>query len=145
MSNPKIEAWQSNNSVAIDRLINPQKYKGTICFDFDGVIHSYTSGWCGECNIPDAPVDGIVLAIRELECAGFQVVVCSSRAKTENGKMAIVQYLDKIGLTGLAVFAEKPPAKVYIDDRALCFDGNATGLLDKIISFKTWQEKGGAK
>lgn len=33
--------------------------KQTVVFDFDGVIHSYTSGWKGETIIPDPPVPGI--------------------------------------------------------------------------------------
>ena len=31
----------------------------TVVFDFDGVVHSYTSGWQGEDTIPDPPVPGI--------------------------------------------------------------------------------------
>lgn len=37
--------------------------------------------------------------------------------------------------------AEKPPAIVYIDDRAICFDGNADTLLEKIKKFKPWNVK----
>ena len=33
-----------------------------------------------------------------------------------------------------------PPALIYVDDRAICFDGNTQHLWDSIISFKTWQE-----
>ncbi len=29
--------------------------KQTVVFDFDGVIHSYTSGWKGATVIPDPP------------------------------------------------------------------------------------------
>ena len=33
--------------------------KQTVVFDFDGVIHSYKSGWRGASIIPDPPVPGI--------------------------------------------------------------------------------------
>ena len=36
---------------------------------------------------------------------------------------------------------EKPPAIVYIDDRAICFDGNPHGLLDEIMAFEPWTAK----
>ena len=39
-------------------------YKPTVVFDFDGVIHSYKSGWRGPENIPDPVVPGIADAIR---------------------------------------------------------------------------------
>ena len=42
-----------------------RKVKKTVVFDFDGVIHSYTSGWKGETNIPDPPVDGIQEALKK--------------------------------------------------------------------------------
>ena len=33
--------------------------KYTVVLDFDGVIHSYSSGWRGKTCIPDPPVPGI--------------------------------------------------------------------------------------
>jgi hypothetical protein len=32
--------------------------KPILCLDFDGVLHSYTSGWKGAAVIPDPPVPG---------------------------------------------------------------------------------------
>ena len=40
------------------------------------------------------------------------------------------------------VLAEKPPALVYIDDRAIRFDGDPRGLLEQIQQFRPWQEGG---
>ena len=41
----------------------------TVVFDFDGVVHGYTSGWQGEDTIPDPPVPGIKEAIEEIRAA----------------------------------------------------------------------------
>ena len=40
--------------------------KQTVVFDFDGVIHSYKSGWQGDAIIPDEPVVGIDKALRDI-------------------------------------------------------------------------------
>lgn len=41
-------------------------YIPTVSFDFDGVIHSYRSGWKGAAVIPDPPVEGIKEVIEQL-------------------------------------------------------------------------------
>ena len=117
------------------------EYIKTICFDFDGVIHSYISGWQGAENIPDAPVKGIKEVIDKLRETGNRVVVQSSRAQTEAGKQAIIKYLNKNNIIVDDVTSQKPAAFVYIDDRGLSFSGNTDGLFEAIINFKSWQEK----
>lgn len=117
------------------------KFIPRIVFDFDGVINSYKSGWCGVDNIPDPPVPGIREAIQELMDAGYEVVVSSSRATGTLGLHAIQQYLEKHDIRVSYVSGDKPPALCYIDDRAICFDGNAAGLLEKVQSFKPWYER----
>ena len=112
----------------------------TVVFDFDGVIHSYTSGWKGETNIPDPPVPGIQEALKEIHDAGYEVVVVSTRCKTVLGRTAIENWLDMYGMTQEVdkVCKEKPPAIAYIDDRAICFDGHPETLLKKIQNFQPW-------
>ena len=114
--------------------------KRTIVLDFDGVIHSYTSGYQGRFTIPDPPVEGIADAIRELR-KDFRVVVVSTRCQYTGGVSAVIGWLHKWGIQVDDVRATKPPAVVYVDDRALCFDGDAAALPDKIRNFKTWQGK----
>lgn len=114
--------------------------KKTVVFDFDGVIHSYKSGWQGENIIPDSPVDGIKEAIEKIRKAGYEVIVVSTRCACYEGKVAILEWLKKYGIVVDDVCTEKPPAICYIDDRAICFDGNAKTLLGKIQSFKPWNK-----
>lgn len=110
----------------------------TVVFDFDGVIHSYTSGWKGESIITDPPVLGIKEAISDIRLAGYEVVVVSTRCATKEGHGAVRAWLIDNEIEVDAVKTEKPPAVVYIDDRAICFDGNPDNLLNKIIRFEPW-------
>lgn len=114
--------------------------KQTVVFDFDGVIHSYTSGWKGVTAIPDPPVPGIQEAIQSIREAGYEVIVVSTRGATAEGIAAIQNYLDAHGIQVDGVQKEKPPAIVYIDDRAICFDGHPETLLSKIQNFKPWNK-----
>lgn len=116
--------------------------KQTVVFDFDGVIHSYKSGWQGPTIIPDEPVEGIKEAIAEIRAAGYEVVVVSTRCETNEGQNAIMKYLQKHGIEFDNIRKEKPPAIVYIDDRAICFDGKADSLLEKILRFQPWYQRG---
>lgn len=66
--------------------------KPILCLDFDGVLHSYTSGWKGARNIPDPPVPGalefVVGAITR-----FRVCILSSRSHQWGGRRAMQQWL----------------------------------------------------
>lgn len=117
--------------------------KKTVVFDFDGVIHSYTSGWKGATVIPDPPVEGMKDALKEIHDAGYEVVIVSTRCAGEEGAAAIQQWLDEYKMSEFVdrVCKEKPPAIVYIDDRAICFDGHPENLLRRIGMFRPWYHK----
>ena len=112
--------------------------KKIVVFDFDGVIHSYTSGWQGVEVCDDPPVPGIKEAIHGIREAGYCVCVYSSRCSSIEGIGAIGEYLQKHGIEVDEVSMRKPPAIVYIDDRAICFDGKPETLLEKINNFQVW-------
>ena len=114
----------------------------TIIFDFDGVIHTYTSGWCGIANIPDPPVEGIREEIKRIRDAGYKVVIFSSRCRNQDGVEAILKYISDHNIEVDDVVDNKIPAVLSVDDRAICFDGNPKGLLEKIERFKPWTEGG---
>lgn len=113
----------------------------TVVLDFDGVIHSYKSGWKGLTVIPDDPVPGIRQAISDIREAGYEVIVVSSRCSSPEGVLAIAKYLEAHEIYVDGIREKKPPAIVYIDDRAICFNGNANELLEKIQQFKPWHKK----
>ena len=114
--------------------------KKTIVFDFDGVIHSYTSGWKGIDVIPDAPNADAIAAINALRSDGYEVIVVSTRCVDTAGKEAVAGYLDRHGVTVDGVSAEKPPALVYVDDRAVCYRPGMA-LVETIKCFRPWREK----
>ena len=115
--------------------------KKTVAFDFDGVIHSCESGWQGAAVVPDPPVPGIKESIEALRAAGYEVVIVSSRANTEEGFRAINNFLQKNGIEVDMVTNNKPAAVCIVDDRAICFDGNAKSLVEKIVNFRPWNAK----
>jgi len=91
-----------------------------ICIDFDGVIHAYRKGF-DDGSIYDIPVKGAREAMAALK-KKYYVQVCSSRTRTRAGKVAVEAYLKKYKIPFDVVTSYKPPAKFYIDDRALRFE-----------------------
>ncbi len=111
---------------------------GKVCFDFDGVIHSYVSGFLGDDVIPDPPVPGIKEAIDRLREAGYPVVVLSTRSASRAGREAMREWFEKYDITIDGIYSVKPTARCYVDDRAVCFDGDASKLFDIIDNFEPW-------
>ena len=70
--------------------------KKLISIDFDGVLNSYTSGWQGADQCPDAPVPGAMRFLQSLvDDPRFDAVIYSSRCASEAGVAAIRQWLDR--------------------------------------------------
>ncbi len=112
----------------------------TIILDFDGVIHSYVSGWKGPTIIPDPPVSGSKRAIEQLRM-DYEVIVVSTRCGQEGGIDAIKRWLDQHGILVDGVQAHKPPAILTIDDRAIQFKGDWPAALEALTTFQHWHRK----
>lgn len=90
----------------------------TVAVDFDGVIHTYKSGWTGY-TPTDGPEPGAREFVNELLAQGYRVVIMSSRAHNELGLRAIRSWLADYGFPELEVTHEKVMAVAYVDDRAV--------------------------
>ena len=108
--------------------------KGTIVFDFDGVIHKYSKGW-QDGSIYDEPNQSVIKVIDKLRANGYIVDIVSTRCATEEGAKSIGEWLNKYGIEVDHILAHKPPALVYIDDRAINFDPLDKNLYEEIINF----------
>jgi len=138
-----------------------------ICLDFDGVVHSYVSGWQGVSKIQDPPVDGVFEWIREayeshaLGSRPLRLAIHSSRSKSLRGRRAMRIWLRRHlwGHFGAMVgpcywdplvieimeWIEwplfKPPSVVTIDDRAVRFDGDWSKVyVDDLLALKPWMK-----
>lgn len=113
-----------------------------IVFDFDGVIHSYTSGWQGYDNIPDPPVEGIRDLLRKIKTLGYNIWIVATRALTIEGTNAVINYLKRYDIPYHTVTNIKPKALVYVDDRGLQFTGDTSdNFLYEILHFQTWKQQ----
>ena len=141
------------------------KNKKYICVDFDGVIHSYESGWKGARNIPDAPVKGAIRWLYIL-LMNKNIVVCiySARSKYFLARYFMKKWLWKMAclefgyscsknadchntagysepqqmLASIKFPKTKPAAWITIDDRCICYKGKKHPSISEIINFKSW-------
>jgi len=135
--------------------VSKQKSKPILCLDFDGVLHSYSSGWQGADVIADPPVDGAVDFIWSA-LDHFTVAIYSTRSESYTGRLAMKRWLieqmrehwqrngvepvDADKINEIQWPSTKPPAFLTIDDRALTFDGTWPEV-EALKAFKPWNKK----
>jgi hypothetical protein len=129
--------------------------KPILCLDFDGVCHSYISGWKGADVIPDPPVFGLFEFLFKAQQV-FEIHIFSTRSLQDGGAEAMAQWFDEwlwkwyeehckgpeLGpaLEPLHFPLEKPPALVTLDDRAITFTGVFPDIAT-LKTFKPWNKK----
>lgn len=113
-----------------------EKYdKPTAAVDFDGVCNTYTK-WGGEDELYEA-LPGLREFFEKLS-ATHRIVIYSVRRP-----MAIELWMRERDLWKYIaeVTNRKPAAVVYIDDRAIRFDGDYDKVLSAIKDFKPWHRR----
>lgn len=141
----------------------------TIAIDFDGVIHKYSKGWHdGSCY--DEHIVGVFEAIQELMETKTVFIFSTRKPKQIKKWIQArimecefgdnphypqdwtypkygftveiipfwVKFWDKRNVLGIT--RKKLPAMIYVDDRAMRFDGEWKEILSAIPKFKTYQE-----
>jgi predicted phosphatase len=107
----------------------------TIAVDWNGVLDLYC-GYKGPEYVYQ-PRAGALSFLHQLCVRGYKVIVFTAadvdmvkQWLTDN---LMMQFVDEVTNT-------KPPAIVYLDDRAICFNGNFNDALQEIDDFKTFWE-----
>jgi hypothetical protein len=101
-----------------------------VCVDMNGVLDMYT-GW-KHADYWDPPRPGAAEFLQRLRGSGFRVVVFTTRYADH-----VWQWLHTHGLAAYvdAVTDRKPPAYVFVDDRAVRFTGSFADTLREIADF----------
>ncbi len=125
--------------------------KYSVAVDFDGVIHSYSSPWIAPHIIPDPPVPGAIEWLSAM-IQDFEVIIFTTRGKTWRGRRAVkrwiydhagmlwYEYPGNRGLEDVSVTATKPAALIYLDDRAVRFDGSTFPTAKQVHQFRPWNK-----
>lgn len=120
--------------------------KPILLLDFDGVLHSYSSGWLGAAQVPDPPVPGAFEFVTRAQ-EHFAVQVYSTRSSVYEGLCAMRHWLLDRGMPAQVVRqidfpTLKPPAFLTIDDRTICFDGDFAKLdPQQLLQFRPWHQR----
>ena len=123
----------------------PPPFRPILCIDFDGVIHSYEHGW-QDGSIYGTVVPGFFQWAVEAQ-KYFRLAIYSSRSAEPHGRLMMGSWLaDQLRAWGgppiqFEMVAEKPPAWLTIDDRAICFTGDwADPRLSHwaLMAFRPW-------
>ena len=146
-----------------------QRY--TVAVDFDGVLHSYTSPWVNARTIPDPPVEGAIQWLADIVTRFDVAITSTRNSQWFGRwamKSWLREHLwqfmwpkaneavsgwthgdvdewagrlaDEV-LSHVSFPRHKPPALVYLDDRALRFDGPGSWPTpDQIHAARPWNK-----
>lgn len=116
--------------VDLDNPVRP-----LVCVDLNGVLDAYT-GW-QDPDHWDPPRPGAREFLEALRQHGFDVVIFTTRHPVGVRRWLREHHLDMLVS---AVTRRKPPAHVFIDDRAVCFRGDFNETLQQAVAFKAHWE-----
>jgi len=98
----------------------------TVCIDLDGVLNTFDE-WRGP-EFFHAPRPGAREFLEGLQRAGYRVVVFTVRWHEWVSAWLVENHLSEFVDE---VTDRKPPAHAYVDDRAICFQGDFAATLHR--------------
>lgn len=115
----------------------------TVAVDFDGVLHHYSTPWVAAHIIPDPPVAGAMAWLTDIR-RDFDVIIFTTRGKTWRGRRAVRRWLNlwrpEQDGDSFPVTAVKPAALVYLDDRAMRFNGVSFPSANELHAHRPWHK-----
>lgn len=114
----------------------------SISVDFDStiIINSEDPSTSSYIEVKGTPTKGAKEVLNLLN-KHFKIDIFSVRAKRPEIRKEIEKWLKSEGIPFDIISDEKLPSFLYIDNRALTFEGDWFKLLGKIVDFKSWEEK----
>ncbi len=107
-----------------------------VCVDLNGVLDCY-SGWQGADHW-DPPAPGARAFLETLHRRGYRIIIFTTRhhvgVEAWLAAHDLAQYVSE-------VTDRKPPADVFVDDRAVCFQGDFEQTLRDILAFTAHWER----
>jgi ribonucleotide monophosphatase NagD (HAD superfamily) len=109
--------------------MTPQESK-TLCIDLDGTLCKSNKDY-----VNAIPIKGAKEALAKLRDEGWMIVLYTSRHF--NHWQTTVNWLAQNRFMYDQIVYGKPPAKFYVDDRAITFEGNWQKICEKLKNKNT--------
>lgn len=143
---PQPPLLQPHTSAASGENDDGGGWRPTICIDLDGTLAEY-HGWTGEFSPIGDPLPGAWEFCQELRRRGWRIIIHTCRGNVvEVANWLIEHGIEHDGINCSAHNAPgssaKPIADVYLDDRAIRFEGSFDGLLERIDERPWWEDDG---
>lgn len=122
-----------------------ESYQSTICIDLDGTLADY-DGWDGDWTPIGEPIDGAREFCEQLAAEGWRIIIHTCRGQIDQVEEWLAKH--RIRHDGINCVehnangsSSKPIADVYLDDRAVRFEGRFDGrLMAQVQGHVTWWE-----
>lgn len=119
--------------------------KKIVCVDLDGTIAHYTE-WRGESHFGEI-INGVKEALITLREKGWLIIIYTTRANKEiiakflNKNELVFDHINENPFQPENAIGGKPFADVYIDDRAIQFNGDWQQIISEIELFQPWEKR----